>query len=154
MKPKPLSYPFVPKTTTRMMPGQFWALPLRDGSFGCGRVIHLMPGMRVLFLAAVLDWHAHSPPTFESIAGARCLDQGQAHLKVITETGGSILGHRPLELDQIAPWEFRQAEYHANSRVLRGLEPIRPQRPNDSCLPVLSTWGYGVPVIVAEKRFL
>jgi hypothetical protein len=136
------------------MQGQFWALPLRDGSFGCGRVIQLVPGMRVRFLAGVLDWRGPSSPTSESIAGARCLDQGQAHLKAITETGGSILGYRPLELDQIEPWNFRGAQYHLNSSVMKGLEPIRAQRPEDSCLPVLSTWGYGVPVILVENRFL
>ena len=36
---------------------QFWALPLSDGSFGCGRVIQLAPaemmGARVSFLGAV-----------------------------------------------------------------------------------------------------
>jgi hypothetical protein len=140
------------------MPGQFWGIPLSDGSFGCGRVIELKPpgsvGARVMFLAAVLDWHAHQLPTSDAIAGAKCLDQGQAHLKVITETGGSILGHRPLELDGIEPWEFRGAEFHVNSNVHRGMRPLRPQERADRSLPVLSTWGYRVPVIIAEAQFI
>jgi hypothetical protein len=140
------------------MAGQFWAIPLSDGSFGCGRVIELKPrgdvGARVAFLAAVLDWHADQFPTFDAIAGAKCLEQGQAHLKAITETGGSILGHRPLELDGIEPWEFRGAAFHVNSNVHRGMRPLRPQERADNSLPVLRTWGYQVPVLIAEARFI
>ena len=135
------------------MPGQFWALPLSDGSFGCGRVIELEAGSRVSFLAAVLDWHGDVPPTSEAIAGAKCLDQGGAHIKAITQTGGSILGHRPLELDNIEPWLFRGAQFHANSYVHRGLHPLRQQLATDEALPVLSIWGYLVPVVTAERHF-
>jgi len=157
-KRQPATYPFVPRSALVLLPGQFWAIPLSDGSFGCGRVVQLEPhggtGSRVMFLAAVLDWHGNALPTVESIAGARCLDQGQAHLKVITETGGCILGHRPLELDNIEPWEFRGAMFHVNSFVHEGLEPVRPQQPADRRLPVLSTWGYRVPAGIAEDRFV
>ena len=111
-------------------------------------------GARVLFLAAVLDWHAKVVPTSEAIAGAPCLDQGQAHIKAITEIGGCILGHRPLELDNLEPWEFRGAEFHMNSYVHKGLRPLRPQQPTDDNLPVLSAWGFRVPVVVAELNFL
>ena len=158
MKSARQSYPFVPRSTVALKPGHFWAIPLRDGSFGCGRVIQLMPrsgnGARVSFLAGVLDWHSEVTPNSELISGAECLSQGRAHLKVITETGGEILGFRSLEADSIEPWEFRGAEYHMNSHVYRGFEIIRPQQLSDSFLPVLSTWGYRVPVIVLEKRFL
>ena len=152
------TYPFVPRSTATLTPGQFWAIPLSDGSFGCGRVIELKPpqdvGARTMFLAAVLDWRDDQVPTSDAIAGAKCLAQGQAHLKVITETGGRILGHRPLELDQIEPWEFRGAACHTNSNVHRGLRALRPQEPTDRSLPVLSTWGFGVPVIIAEGQFI
>jgi hypothetical protein len=106
-----------------------------------------------LFLAAVLDWHADGPPTSAAIAGAKCLDQGQAHLKAMTKTGGCILGHRPLELDNIEPWEFRGAQFHVNSYLYRGMDPLRPQQAADKSLPVLSTWGYHVPVVIVERHF-
>jgi hypothetical protein len=154
---RPVIYPFVPRSAQALLPGQFWAIPLSDGSFACGRVVQLKPlggtGSRVMFLAAVLDWHGHLPPTAESIVGAKCLAQGQAHLKVITQTGGCILGHRTLESDDIGPWEFRGAMCHVNSYVYRGLEPLRPQQASDTCLPVLDTWGYHVPVVIAETHF-
>ena len=154
---RPPAFPFVPRSTTVLAPGQFWAIPLSDGSFACGRVVQLNPrggtGSRVMFLAAVLDWHGEAPPTSEAIAGAKCLAQGQAHLKAITETGGRILGHRPLELDNIEPWEFRGAEFHVNSYMHKGMQPARLQQPADKCLPVLSTWGYHMPVVIAEAHF-
>jgi len=155
-KPQP-TYPFVPRSTAALLPGQFWGIPLSDGTFGCGRVIELkaarVVGARVSFLAAVMDWHGDKPPTADSIAGAKCLAQGKAHLKSITETGGSILGYRPLALDNIEPWEFRGAEFHVNSYVHKGLQPLRPQQPEDNCLPVLSIWGYHVPMVIAERHF-
>jgi hypothetical protein len=126
----PPTYPFVPRSATALTPGQFWAIPLSDGTFCCGRVIETKPpgsiGARVSFLAGVLDWHDEQPPTFDAIAGTKCLDQGQAHLKIITESG----------------------------HVHQGLQPIRPQEPMDHSLPVLSTWGYRIPAIIAEARFI
>jgi hypothetical protein len=151
------TYPFVPRSTATLLPGQFWAIPLSDGSFGCGRVIELKAsgteGARVTFLAAVMDWHGDKPPTPDSLAGAKCLAQGQAHVKAITERGGSILGHRSLGLDDIEPWEFRGAEFHVNSFVHRGMQPVRPQKPEDGHFAVLSTWGYRVPAVIAERHF-
>jgi hypothetical protein len=107
-----------------------------------------------MFLAGLLDWHGNELPTDESIARSKCLEQGQAHIKTILETGGSILGYRPLELDGIQPWFFRGAECHINSYVQRGLTPTRPQRFSDDTLPVLSTWGFRVIQIIAETRFI
>ena len=158
MKTKRLSYPFVPKSVNWLIAGQFWALPLSDGTFGCGRVIEVPPAevrtSRVTFLAGVLDWHSAVAPTSDSIAGARCLDQGQAHIRAITRTGGEILGFRDPAEDGIEPWLFRGAHFWKNSQVFRGLVPVRPQTPKDEELPVLSTWGYNVPCVRAESRFV
>jgi hypothetical protein len=38
------SYPFTPKWNRYLLPGQFWAVPLSDGRFGCGRVMGSLPG--------------------------------------------------------------------------------------------------------------
>lgn len=151
-------YPFTPKSAAWLRVGDFWALPLSDGTFGCGRVIEV-PDKAVRrnsmqLLAAVLDWHSNVPPSEESIAGATCLAQGDAHIRAITRTGGQILGCRDLALDQITPWVFRGAHSWKNSRVFRGLVPYRPQTPEDEDLPILGTWGHGVPCMIAESRFV
>lgn len=158
MNPRRVTYPLVPKSAASLIPGQFWSLPLSNGTFGCGRVVQLAPagmmGARVSFLGAVLDWVAPSPPTSATIAGVPCVSQGHVHIKAITETGGEILGHRSLELDGIEPWLFRGAYGWQNSSVQKGLIPVRPQTSADDELPVFSTWGYGFPVEIAEARFV
>jgi hypothetical protein len=34
------TYPFVPKTNAQLVAGQSWSIPLSDGRFACGRVLH------------------------------------------------------------------------------------------------------------------
>src|SRR5262249_54514942 len=103
-------YPFTPKSITPLLPGQFWAIPPHNGRFACGRVLQInrQPDRYALnttrsFLAGLMSWTGDTEPTGETIAGAHLLDQGQAHIKTIITTGGQILGHRPLELDNIQP---------------------------------------------------
>lgn len=131
MKQKRLTYPFVPKSVNWLRAGQFWALPLSDGTFGCARVIEVPPvesrRSRVEFLAGVIDWHSNVVPASDLIAGARCLMQARAHIRAITRTGGEILGFRDLSDDGIQPWLFRGAEGWINSFVYQGLAPVREQ---------------------------
>jgi hypothetical protein len=149
MSPEP-EYPFVPKSSVRLAPGDFWAIPLADATYACGRVIapmpRGMPGNRIGFLGALLDWHGPSLPTSDSIAGAKAIEQGVMHILAITESGGMILGHRPLELDGIEPWTF------AHGSVLqRGFTPVRALALSDrGQYPTLSWWGYDVVQIKAN----
>ncbi len=158
MKTQPLIYPFIPKSANWLLAGHFWALPLSDGTFGCGRVIEVPAAetrtSTMEFLAGVLDWNSTELPTSLSIAQAKCLKQGTAHIRAITRTGGEILGYRDLGEDRIEPWLFRGAEFWKNSQVMRGFSPVRPQTPDDDDLPVLSGWGYKVPCVIGEGRFV
>ena len=151
-------YPFVPKSAAWLRAGEFWALPLSDGTFGCGRVIEVPSKVArrdsMQFLAGVLDWHSTIEPSAESISRAPCLSQGDAHIRAITRSGGKVLGFRDLASDSIEPWEFRGAEFWKNSNVHRGLACIRAQTPADVQLPVLATWGFNVPRLIAESRFV
>ena len=122
-------YPFVPKTTTHLAPGQIWSIPMSDGRFGCGRVLRIdrdrAYGARVLFTGAVLDWVGDRPPTPEAIAGLGALAIGVAHVRSIGVNGGEIVGERALELDPIEV----------------------PDRPS-------THWGTNFPVWRAERRFI
>ncbi len=147
-------YSFVPKSNRYLSPGDFWAIPLADGSFGCGVVLELypkgLPGSKIAFLASLLNWHGNSLPTFESIAGSHTLEQGIVHILAITQTGGSILGNRPLELDGIEPWVFINGDI-----IQRGFTQLRKWRRKDNeCYPTLSWWGYDVIQIYANKHLL
>ena len=101
------TYPFVPASNAHLAPGQFWSIPLSDGRFGCGRVLRVdrnkAYGSRTTFVGAVLDWVGSAPPTPDDIAGAAVLEVGSAHVRVIADRGGAVLGERPLEADGIVP---------------------------------------------------
>jgi hypothetical protein len=100
--PEP-AYPFVPKSNRNLMAGQFWAIPLANGRFACGRV--MVPttriGPRVGFVAGLMDWVGEEPPTAAALAGRQVLDQGHAHIKTILQTGGQVLGCRDLAEDGV-----------------------------------------------------
>jgi hypothetical protein len=153
-----INYPFVPKSTAYLKPGQFWSIPLNNGLFACGRVLQLeykndKRDTRV-FLASLMDWVNDLPPSFASIEGTQVVEQGKVHVKTIRENNGEILGHRPLELDNIEPGLFVSARGGYNVKLLRGVEVLRDAtREEYQTLPVLSMWGYKVIKILAEKHF-
>lgn len=121
-------YPFVPKSTNLLERGQFWAIPLSDGSYGAGCVVgkHIKngkPSSRA-FLAGVIGWHGKESPTAEDLFGREVFKFAFAHIKVITESGGEILGKARLKLDKL---------------------------PESAESLSVSTWGYNVPVLLAHK---
>jgi len=144
---KEREFPYVPKSTKGLGLGDFWAIPLDDGQFACGRVLAFdhRKGKQDLrgFLAGLLHWVSDSPPTFDSISGAQIVIQGGAHLRTILATGGTILGNRPLELDDISPALALCSAGGPHCRVMRGFEVVRPATKQDiESLPVFSTFGF------------
>ena len=157
----PLRYPFVPKSNRFLEPGQYWAVPLSDGRFACGRVLDVprtpdphVPVGRMLFLAGLLDWVGATPPTRHTIAGAGLIAQGFAHIKAITTTGAAVLGQRDLEADRIVPALLRSHEGGGTVWVYEGARRLRPATAADRALPLMSTWGYSVITVIAEQRFV
>jgi hypothetical protein len=155
MKTAKVRYPFVPKSTAYLLPGQFWSIPLTNGRFACGRVLELHRKQSRMFLAGLLNWSADTPPTSESIAGSQSLDQGEVHICTIGENGGEILGWRSLEDDAIEPWLFlSQGMVLRGCSVQQGYRYLRPATVEDGQrYPVFSTWGYQVIKLVAEHHF-
>ena len=98
-------YPFVPRSNVHLEPGQFWSVPLPDGRFGCGRVLAIdrsgAYGARTLFTGALHDWVGTDVPTSAAIAGSPVIAIGRAHVRVIADGGGEVLGLRPLGGDGI-----------------------------------------------------
>ena len=141
------AFPFKPKSTASLRSGDFWAVPIAGGRFGCGRVISLKrsgeTGCRVMLIAGLLDWIGEAPPSSEEIAGRKSVAQGQIHLRSIWETGGEILGNRPLEDDRIAPDYFLSESPGRGCFLMSGYEFLRRATEEEQrSLQVFSTWGY------------
>jgi Immunity protein 26 len=155
------AYPFVPKSTAYLEAGQFWAIPLTDGRFACGRVLavphekdpNIMVGTRA-FLAGLLDWVGDAPPDGDAIAGTRLVAQGFAHIKAIMTTGGVILGIRPLDLDHLVPSRWKSHEAGGTVWVYEGATRLHPISPDERSLPIISVWGYSVIRDLAERSFV
>ena len=157
--PEALRYPHVPKSTRTLRPGQFWAIPLSNGMYGCGRVVQLggeeIPTPNRTFFGALQDWVDAVPPTAEAIAGAPVVDWGIMHIKAITQTGGSLLGLRPLEIDRLEPPLLTSAHGGAGTMLLKGAAHVRPAAKDEwGRYPVLRVWGYNFIKKLAERRLL
>jgi hypothetical protein len=153
-----MQFPFVPKSTAHLEPGQFWSIPLGKDRFACGRVLQLKMTREKrdprLFLAGLMDWVSTMPPTGDLLSGHRLLKQGEVHVKTIAENGGQILGFRTLLEDGIEPGYFLDQSPGTGCKLLHGYETIgSATREQQEKYPVFSTWGYGVIRILAEKHF-
>lgn len=151
-----VSFPFVPKTTRQVRPGDYWDIPLDSGGYACGRVMQLDFDNGRLnsksLLVGLVNWSGDSIPTEREIAGRRILRQGATHIRTIGEVGGMIRGRRALEKDGLAPWVFRDAEYA--QWIQCGVFPLREYNEvYDSDLPVFEGWGYLFIKEIAEHLF-
>jgi len=148
VKMSALTYPFVPKSTTSLIPGQFWGILLSNGRYVCGRVLAVCPQADGRphsrhFIAGLLDWHSEEAPTSVNIAGHPVLEQGTAHIKTIVRTGGHIIGHRPLEYDaiELAPTLFCIGPRNRFA-VVQGSIILRFATPDDDTrIAYLPGWG-------------
>ena len=135
-----MKYPFVPKSTYSLTPGDFWGFKLKNDTWACGRVLQLRTegrGNRRWFFGALLDWNGESRPTFDSIVNAKALRQGTMHIDAIRKTGAMVIGNRPPELDGIEPWLCVSGR-----SVQKGYDYVRPWRRKDTgVLPTFSYWG-------------
>src|SRR3954465_2814050 len=88
-------YPFEPRSTAFVRPGDFWATPTRRGGWYCSGQILAISDLTTSrsVIVGLLDWCEADPPTAQSIANAVVLDYGHAHVKTVGETGGMLLGH-------------------------------------------------------------
>jgi hypothetical protein len=131
--PRPAT-PFAPKTNTHLLPGDWWAVPLRDGRFAAGRVLARQAfgaTDRTGVTVALLDWVGEAPPTEQDIAGRPVLAWALSRVETIAKTGGAVLGNRALAEDNIEP-------------------PVLTQAVGEKA----SVWGWRTIVNQAEARFI
>jgi hypothetical protein len=156
-----IKYPFKPKTNNSLIPGQFWAIPLKNGQFACGRVIQVTKAYRAsptkTFLAGLMNWLGDTPPESEDIAEKQTIVQGVVHIKTIHETGlgEMITGFRHLDL--IEPDYFRsQTGYQPeHCKLMKGLIELRPITKIEwEMYPTLGIWGTDYIKGLAETKLL
>jgi hypothetical protein len=91
-----MKFPFEPKSTSNLAPGQYWCIPLRSGNFATGVVLAhaIRQGKRDSRLVCVglLNWVGDAPATANDIADADLVDHGFAHVRSIQRNGSMILG--------------------------------------------------------------
>ena len=149
-------YPFIPSSTSYLLPGQYWSIPLTSGSFACGRVLQLKfndgKQDRRLFLAGLIDWIGHAPPTSDVVEGRVLIAHGCAHIRTISENDGKILGCLPLEFDNLdIPLTLDSGD--SQPFVRKGFEVLGRATPSQlQELNVFATWGYGFIRELAERR--
>lgn len=151
------TYPFRPKSTAHLRPGQFWAVPFGSGLFACGRVLQVngaqIPTQGKSFFGGLHRWVGSVVPSVESIAGAEFLAFGVMHVRAITETGGEVLGERALEDDGFELPLLLSARGGDGTLILRGAEPVRDARRDEwGSLPVLGFWGYDFIQQLAQQH--
>ena len=153
-----VDYPFCPKSTSRLVSGQFWPIELTNGRFASGRVLQLkfLSGAqdRRMFLAGLMDWCGEAPPTSHSLDGAGLLEFGQAHTSMFSSNGFQVTGYRPLENNSLEIPLALDSLPSRYTRVVRGFETVGLATPDQHSLPVFSTWGMSVIVLLAQKYFV
>ena len=126
-----MKYPFIPKSTTYLEPGQIWPIPLSNGKYACGVVLaKLKRGNNIesrSFYAALLNWCSEVPPNAENILVNGFLKKGALHIKAISNVGSEIIG--TVEIPDL---------------------PTNPTEYTDNIV----TMGYNVLSVVAEKNFV
>jgi len=89
-------YPLSPRSSRDLRIGDFWAVPLSDGTFGCLQVRDLKTsgsGSLKTLVAAVIDWRGSIPPQESGLVGRRFLAQGLTRIEAFTKVGAQILGN-------------------------------------------------------------
>lgn len=152
-------YPFVPKSTASLRPGQYWAVPLADGRFACGRVVQVgcstIPTPSRAFFGGLHDWVGSAAPSADDIAGRAIVAWGVMHIQAITRLGGEVLGERDLVRDGIAPPKQLSAMGGPGAQILTGADPVRPATPDEwGEFPVLGYWGFDFIKELAEEKLV
>lgn len=146
-------YPIVPIKASEIKEGEYFYIPLSDGRYACGRILLIKKkdGKRTkLLLAALHDWSGEKLPTREDIHRCPIVEQGVMHINSIGHIGGEIIGHKPLEEDNLKPLLQFEAGY-----LLDGFDHIG-QMQNDGYdkYSPRTTYGLNSIRLKAEKHFV
>ncbi len=145
-------FPFVPTKASEINDGDFFYIPLSNGNFACGRllIVKRVSGRRTKsILVGLHDWSGTSYPTKENIHKCPIIEQGVIHINSIGYVGGKIIGHKPLEDDNLKPL----LQFEAGN-LLDGFENKGKLQEEDyGKYSPRTTYGLKVILLLAEKHF-
>jgi hypothetical protein len=154
---RPRTFPFLPKSNTLLMPGDFWGIPIAPGKYAAGRIIelpwqHESNNDRRMFLAGLMDWCGRASPTSDDLENRKVLEQGEMHVRAFSFSNWQIEGHRELAGDGIEPWLVKTATFGEWVKKGLGRERVGTAAELSTC-PVRSVWGMKVIEIAAQMQF-
>jgi hypothetical protein len=143
-------YPFEPKSMASLSAGDFWSIPLSNGSYACGMVLQKAPngtpGARVRFCGVLLDWNGRATPDAPDVANRRILAQAYMHILAISRFG-QVLGNLDSRV-RPSPILWHDGGQH----ILRGYDVVRRWSIADQgIVPALEFWGWDIIKEKAEK---
>jgi hypothetical protein len=156
---RPVTFPFVPRSTSHLEPGCFWPIRLSDGRYSAATVLvggagagdtPAGHGTRV-FIAGLLSWTGAQPPTSQSLAQADLVDWGAMHVRAIPRHGEHILD-RWDGVDTLSP--ILKVSHRAGGSVglfTNGRAAGRATPEQARSLPVMGTWGLDFLWNIAER---
>lgn len=151
MKP---DYPFIPKSTSHLKPGHFWAFPLREKKYACGVVLQLVHKDSRTFVAGLLNWTGSIKPFGDELKDCEILEHGQVHVKNIVESSSEILGKISWEQSRLEiPLSLSESP-GPSCMLQKGtviLGKASPEQQKE--LKVFGTWGFRFISRLAEKHF-
>jgi hypothetical protein len=130
---------------------------MSDGRFACGRVLQLggeeNPTPARAFFGGLHSWAGAAPPDADTDLGSQFIQYGLMHIRAILESGGAILGLRPLVADRVEIPQLLSAVGGPGTKILRGATHVRDASPNEwGTLPVLGSWGADFIVALANQH--
>ena len=152
------TYPFIPRSTAQLEPGQFWTFTMRNSEYACGVVLQLVSfGDKTntrMFVAGLLNWTGSQKPTSDDLVKCAVIEHGEVHIKTITENSGEILGKIPWDESRLEiPLSLSESP-GPNCMLQRGSEILGKASPEQQeNLDVFGTWGYRFICRLAEKHF-
>jgi hypothetical protein len=88
------SFPFAPRSTQSLEPGDLIAVPCEPSGWACLQVIDVRrsgPGARTTFVAGVLPWRGDGPPTRQAVSRLGASEMGLVPIEVFTDGGLQVV---------------------------------------------------------------
>jgi hypothetical protein len=113
-------FPFTPTTSRDLEIGDFWAVELPDGNYGCLQVTDLVRrglGSRTTLVAGIVDWSGKEPPLPDDLTGRAILKQGLTRIEAFVATSAQVLGNLPVTYHRALASNYRDFQVGAVHHV-------------------------------------